>query len=122
MAEPDLAALRRRRGTFRSSITRMSGKVEALVTGEPLNPKSKNFAQQYIKKLESYDSEFKIHHMAIVDMTTDVEQLAREQELLDKIEEDMIALIVKLEALLNPTTQHRQLSLIVASWNVVLIS
>ena len=102
--EPTTAALRRRRGVTKASITKLSTRLsefEAKID----DPMTLGHAQKLLKKLESLDSEFKQQHLMVIDSIPEDDQLddnlAKEQNELD--EHDLIVddLSLRLEKLIQ---------------------
>ena len=78
-----LAALRRRRGIIRSSITRLDKRIREL---EDISdqPTTAAHARELAAKVETLGVDFKTYHLEIIDlMEEDEEALEREQEILD---------------------------------------
>ncbi len=96
----DLATLKRRRGTAKASITKLRTKLTEL-EGADRDASFATYAQQYLKRLETLDANFKTHHLAIMDVIEDEEQLGAEQEALDQHDEDTTTLSVRLQVLLS---------------------
>ena len=89
--EPTTAALRRRRGVTKASITKLSTRLsefEAKID----DPMTLGHTQKLQKKLEALDSEFKQQHLTVIDSIPEDDQLddnlAKEQNELD--EHDLI--------------------------------
>ncbi|XP_064386059.1 uncharacterized protein LOC135334711 [Halichondria panicea] len=97
----DLATLKRRRGTVKASLTRLTTKLAELEDSDR-DASFSTYAQQYVKKLETLDASFKTHHLAIMDIEKE-EQLGAEQEALDQHDEDIMTLSVRLQVLLSST-------------------
>ena len=96
---PPLATLRRRRGVVRASITRLATRLSKL---EPKarEPTTSSLTQ---KTLETLDSDFKTHHLAVIDAMTegDEDGLAKEQEILDAHDDEVASLASRIEYLLQ---------------------
>jgi len=99
----DLPTLRRRRGTVKASITKLTTKVAELEARDS-DPSVIGHAQQLLKRLETLDANFKTHQLAIIDIQ-DEGQLGAEQETLDKHDDDVTELSVRLQALSVPQVQ-----------------
>ena len=99
MATTDVSVLKRRRGTVKASITKLTTKITELVDKDP---DQSNFApaQQLAKRLEKLDDEYRVHHLSIVDLTEDETQLSTEQEALDTHDEGVAELNLKLQAVM----------------------
>ena len=109
MSEPGettlpISARRRRRGVAKASITRLSTRLIELETKVD-DPSTLGHAQKLSAKLESLDSEFKVHHFAIVDALEDDEHLdlnlAKEQDELDIQDAAVSDLSLRLESLIR---------------------
>jgi len=114
----DLPTLRRRRGTVKASITKLTTKVVsepdprtkvAELEARDSDPSVIGHAQQLLKQLETLDANFKTHQLAIIDIQEEG-QLGAEQETLDKHDDDVTELSVRLQALSVPRYK-RQLPL-----------
>ena len=103
MISADLAALKRRRGAIEASLTKLTTKVAELEAKESSTLISTH-AQQLSKRLENLDSDFKTCHFAILDVLEDEDQLAIEQDTLDKHDDEVADLSLWLQALMVPTT------------------
>lgn len=101
MATVDLAALKRRRGAIKASITKLATKIADL-EGKEASPTILTHAQQLSKRLESLDGDFKTRHFAVIDVLDDEGQLAVEQDALDKHDDELADLNLRLQALMNP--------------------
>jgi len=99
----DLPTLRRRRGTVKASITKLTIKVAELEARDS-DPSVIGHAQQLLKRLEMLDANFKTHQLAIIDIQ-EGEQLGAEQEALDKHDDDVMELSLRLQALSVPQVQ-----------------
>ena len=103
MATVDLAALKRRRGAIKASITKLTTKIGDLEGKEP-SLTIRTQAQQLSKRLESLDGDFKTRHFAVIDVIDDEGQLAVEQDALDKHDDELADLNLRLQVLMNPAT------------------
>ena len=99
---PTLATLRRRRGVVRASITRLATRLSEL---EPRahETTTSSLAHRMSTKLETLDSDFKIHHLAVIDALTegDEDGLAKEQEILDAHDDEVASLTSRIKYLLQ---------------------
>ncbi len=102
MATADLATLKRRRGAIKASITKLATKVSELEDKEP-SPSILTHAQQLSKRLEKLDSDFKTRHFSVIDVLEDEQQLTLEQDVLDKHDDELAELDLRLQALMVPT-------------------
>ena len=73
---------KKRRGVARASITKLSNKVAELETLTS-NPDTLIIAQSLVGRLKDLNTEFKTHHLAIVDLIDDEEELSTERDALD---------------------------------------
>ncbi len=87
----DLTTLRRRRGVTKSSITKLGNKTAAVEH----NPIVVSHAV-CTTRLETYDADYRNHHMAALESD---EAAVPEQEELDRHDEDVTDLTVRLQAL-----------------------
>ena len=97
----DISALLRKRGVVRASITRLNNRlteVEEMLDRE----EAKRHAQRLSTRLNALDSEFKTQHFDIIAAIdeSDAETLTAEQATMDKRDDDVDALIVRIETLL----------------------
>ena len=86
--QAQLSTHRKRRGIVRASLTRLRTRLTEL---EDITDQlsTLNAAKQLLLKLESLDTDFKTHHLAIVDLTEGDDPLALEQDVLDKHDDDV---------------------------------
>ena len=84
-----------------ASITRLTGRVKELESKAD-QPTTVKVARRLKEKLESLDSEFKVHHLAVVDAinVADDAALRKEQNVLDKHDDEISALTVCLQKLI----------------------
>ena len=99
--QPTLSTLRKRRGITRASITRLNTKLKDLETMVH-EPTSSSLAQRMGQKLDILDAEFKKHHYALIDAIdeTEAEVLDKEQDVLDRHDDDMTNLAMKIEQII----------------------
>ena len=100
MEERSVSVLRKRRGVVRASITRLTGRIKELESKAD-QPTTIDLARQTKDKLKSLDSEFKVHHYAVVDVIDDETALQKEQEILDEHDDDLSLLAVRLQTLIT---------------------
>jgi hypothetical protein len=81
-------SLRKRRGVVRASIMRLGIRLKELEETSD-QPRTSNHARQLLTKLQSLDEDFKKHHFELIDKIDDLE---KEQTVLDKHDEDMTSL------------------------------
>ena len=90
---------------MRRSITRLTDRVSELeeTTDQPRTP---DHARQLLTKLQTLDSEFRTIHFQLIDLIDEAntEGLDAEQGRLDKLDDDVAGLTVRLEVLMNPAT------------------
>jgi len=55
-------------------------------------------AKQMLKSLENVDSDFKTHHLALIDLLEEEEDLEREQQVLDEHDEIVTALFARINS------------------------
>ena len=103
MSTVALAALKRRRGAIKACITKLTTKIVELEAKEP-NPSILTHAQQLSKRLENLDSDYKTRHFAVIDVLEEEEQLEVEQGTLDRHDDEVSDLSLRLQALMVPTT------------------
>ena len=92
--------LRKRRGVIRASITKLGNRLKELEDSPGL-PDAADHAQQLASKLEALESEFRTHHLQLVDLIDDESTLGKEQDILDKLDDDVSFLTVKLRHLIT---------------------
>ena len=91
---------KKRRAVTRGSITKLGSKItEVESSGE--HPDSIRVAQTLATKLKVLDAEFKIHMLAIIDLTDEEEALALEQEALDNHDDIISELTIRIQRLLS---------------------
>ena len=109
----DISALRRKRGVVRASITRLNNRlteVEEMLDRE----EAKRHAQRLSTRLNTLDGEFKTQHFDIIAAIneSDADTLTAEQATMDKHDDDVDALTVRIETLLatlgTPTVLEAQ--------------
>ena len=77
-----LSVHKKRRGVARASITKLSKKITELETLTS-DPDTCAIAQRLVSRLKELNTEFRTHHLAIVDLTDSEEELSAEQDALD---------------------------------------
>lgn len=95
-----VAALRRKRGVIRGSITRIKNRVDVLRTQEDKSEVTA-IARQLGKKLESLTSEFKELHYSVLDALEPEEDFVREQRTFDEVDDEITQLQIDIEALMS---------------------
>ena len=97
-----LSSLGKKRDVVKHSITRL---VNTLRTLEAISDALGvvDQAKQLIAKLEGFDKDFRsIHYEIIVLFDEDSEDLEKEHELLDKHEDDVMAMLLHLQKISSP--------------------
>ncbi len=94
-----LSTLRRRRGVVRASITRLATRLVDL-EGKTDQPSTLDLAHGMSKKLETLDSDFKVHHLSLVDAIKDEEAALEEQEVLDDHDDKTEVLAARIKCLI----------------------
>ena len=84
-------------------ITRLGDRVSELEATAD-QPRTPDRARQLLTKLQTLDSDFRTVHLELIDLIDEAntEALDAEQERLDKLDDDVSGLTVRLEALMNP--------------------
>ena len=101
--KPNPSTLRKRRGVARASITRISTRLKELETKVD-QPTTLDLARRMTKKLDSLDSDFKVHHYALVDIIEGDELSSKEQETLDEHDDEVAELAIRIERLISLCT------------------
>ena len=98
-----LINLRRRRGVARASITRL----EKITDSDAMKYESgiADRARTLKERKDTADTEFKKHHVSIVELL-DEEYLDAEQGVLDSHEDEVLDLLTRLERLINAPIQQ----------------
>ena len=101
MSSP-ISKLRKRRGVVRASITRLAARLKELENASP-EPDTPKHARQLSEKLKSLDEEFRKLHYEVIDLIDDDgdSTVEAEQVILDKHDDDVSELTVRLESLLT---------------------
>ena len=95
----DPTTLRKRRGVVRASITRLFTRLKDLESKAD-QPTTLDLARQMSQKLESLDSDFKLHHYALIDLIDDTESMLKEQDILDGHDDEMATLSTRIKRLI----------------------
>ena len=100
MSETDVATLRRRRGVVHASVTRIATRLREL-EGKVHGPSTPSLARWMSQRLEALDTDFKTHHLAVIDAMGDDDTagLAQEQEILDIYDDTTMKPLLSLTAL-----------------------
>ena len=107
----NISQLCRRRGVVRASVTHLGNRLKELEDTEA-QPTTPAHAQQLYTKLKDLNSNrFKEFHLLIIDQIDGDEALEAEQVVLDKYDDDVANLTVRLQRLMNsdsttPTIMH----------------
>ena len=99
MPETDARSIsnqRKRRGVVRASITRLGSRIKELES-KVEEPTTHDLAQRLATKLETLDAEFKSHHFSLIDLIDDEGTLGEEQEALDRHDDDVTSLAVRIQ-------------------------
>ena len=99
--ELGIAASRRRRGVIRASVTKLADRIAELEAKMTLSPTDIFKAQQLQKKLEGYDTDFKLYHFKVVDLV-EQEELERKQAILEEHDDRVTDYSYRLQQLLCP--------------------
>ncbi len=94
----DLTVLKRRRGVVKASITMLATKVTELEAIEH-NLSVAARAQQFVRKLETLETDFKTHHFGVIDALDDEDLVGAEQDVLDRHDDDIAELHSRLQVL-----------------------
>ena len=99
-----LPNLRKRRGTIRQMITRLGNRLPE-IEGDTAGPNAADCAKQQTAKLESLASELKSIHFSLIDLidTDDESALEREQDYIDKCDDDVTSFTFCLQRLVTAT-------------------
>ena len=98
-----ISSARKKRGVAKSSVTRLTRKlpdVEGITDAHSTSLQ----AQQMLKELESANSNFRTHHLAIIDLVDDEGTLITEQNALDTHDDAVSDISTHLNALLSAHT------------------
>ena len=90
----------------KASLTKLSTKLTELET-DTMNPDTLRAAQALASKLKTFDTEFKTHQLAIIDLTDDDDSLAVEQQELDDHNDrasELTILVQRSISTLSPST------------------
>ena len=101
--KPNPTTLRKRRGVVRASITRLATRLKDLETKVD-QPTTLDLAHRMSQKLDSLDSEFKVHHYALVDIIDDNDLSSKEQETLDEHDDEITELAICIKKLISLCT------------------
>ena len=103
-ADRSLSNLRKRRGVIKRSITRLVNTLKTLEANSD-DPDVGDRARPLIAKLEGWDKDFVSIHLEIVDLLEEEsEDLEKEHEVLDKHEDDIADITLRLQKLVKPSS------------------
>ena len=90
---------------MRASVTRLTGRIAEL-EGTPDQPRTADHARQLLAKLQTLDTNYRALHVQIIDLIdeADTDALDAEQKHIDKLDDDVSGLTVRLQALITPPT------------------
>ena len=94
-----LALARRRRGVSRDSLTSLEKQVSRLEEKETLLPTDQVVVGRLARKIETLDSEYKKHHLIVVELIEDDALLGEEQDTLDKHDDHVAEIADRIEQL-----------------------
>ena len=94
------ANLRKRRGVVRASITRLGTRLGELEEASD-QPRTAEHARQLFTKLQALDGDFRKLHFELIDLTDDADTLEAEQATMDRHDDDVSTLSVRLQVLLS---------------------
>lgn len=101
--EKALSAQRRKRGAIKASITRLQTKTREIEVNKD-DPDSPAHARRMAEKLKELDSNFKEQHFAVLELLEltggNDGEFDKEQEVLDKHEDEIAALTITLDRLI----------------------
>ena len=101
--ERALSAHRRRRGVAKASITRLTTRLKDLKASVS-QPATIDHAQRMQQNLDALDTEFRVHHHNVIDLTDSEDSLPREQDVLDKHDDLVADLSVRVKQLIDACT------------------
>ena len=104
MTEAAISNRRKKRGTVKASITRLLAHVGELETAVDQPDMLDHHAQHSLIRLETLNSQYKVHHFALIDLIEDEAILQREQENLDNHDDVVSDLSVHIQRLINSCT------------------
>ena len=96
--EQALSANRKRRGVVRASLTRLDTRVAELEGKLEISARDRLAAHRLLQKLDTLDADFKLYHLAIIDLVGD-ESLNTEQALLDEHDDKVADLALRIQQL-----------------------
>ena len=93
--EHALSTARKWRGVVRASITRLDSRVAEMEGKDGLTVGDRLSAQHLLQRLNTLDTDFKSHHLAVVDLTGE-DALEGEQAILDENDYKITDLAVRI--------------------------
>ena len=103
MSQEAISLQRRRRGTTKGSITRIRNRLkdlsEQVTEGSPSEIVS--HAKLLLNKLETFDTDFKKCHFALIGLIEEPGVLDQEQKMLDEHDDEVAVLAVALQQLIT---------------------
>lgn len=100
-----LTSSRRRRGSVRGSLTKLSSKLGEL-EGKPDEPNTLEQAQRLKSKLESLGTEFKTHHYSVIELIEEEDELVDEQTILDQHDDIVAELETRIQKLISDCSRR----------------
>ena len=98
----DVSGRRRRRGVVKASITKLTDRVEDLELRVALSHTDRLEAKRFQERLTNLDAEFRMYHLAVVDLLEEEGDLAKEQADLDDHDDRVTDLLRRLTHLATP--------------------
>ena len=93
-----LSSNKNKRGVVRASVTRLHTRVGEL-EGSGEDTDTTDQARRLTTLLQTLVEEFKVHHYAVIDVIEEEGDLAKEQDILDKFDDNVAQLLARLEKL-----------------------
>ena len=98
----DVSGRRRRRGVVKASITKLTDRVLDLESRVALSHTDRLEAKRFQERLTNLDAEFRMYHLAVVDLLEEEGDLAKEQADLDDHDDRVTDLLRRLTHLATP--------------------
>ena len=98
--ERAITSARRMRGTAKASLKHLDGRIADLEGRDELTIDDRLSSQQMLQKLSSVESDFKTHHLALVDLL-DEEALEGKQLVLAETDNKKASLTIHLQRLVS---------------------
>ena len=96
----EIRSVKKKRTVIRGQVTRIRTRLAQLNAKED-EPETSSHAWRMATRLEDLDAEFKIHHLALVDLIESDDELEKEQGVLDEHEDQVADLVVRIERLIS---------------------